>query len=61
LKSQIKEFQNQLVGNACISLKHVSIEIFNGIFSDATSNSLILSVHLRVSCIALMVCHTRFF
>jgi len=42
--------------NACIGLQHVSIDIFNYIFSDDTSN--ILSVHLQVSCTALMVCYT---
>ena len=47
--------------DACISLQHVSIDFFNSIFSDATSNNRILSVHLQVSCTALMVCHKRFF
>jgi len=44
---------------AFIALQQVSLDIFNGIFSDATSN--ILSVHLQFSCTALMVLLYTFF
>jgi hypothetical protein len=45
--------------NAFIGLQHVSIDIFDGIFSDSTSN--ILIVHLQLSCVALMVLLYMFF
>ena len=47
------EFTTITYMNARISLQNISTYIFNGIFSDATSN--ILSVHLRFSCATLTV------